>query len=188
MQVIARHGSCRVHDIADELSMTVGGTSKLVDRIEASGYCKRSPNPGDRRSSVIELHRRRKRAVLAEAAAVFEEEAPRSSWAPAMIAAIEFRRPRPSAGRRPSPPETSIARMTTTPTRRPRSDDRHHARGRSRRARPGQRPDHPPELRPYPSPRQAGSSIRVKAFGLNAVLRRLHMRLGLAEGVRFPHG
>src|SRR6266851_450046 len=37
MQVIARHGSCRVHDIADELSMTVGGTSKQVDRIEASG-------------------------------------------------------------------------------------------------------------------------------------------------------
>jgi DNA-binding MarR family transcriptional regulator len=34
MQVIARHGSCRVHDIADELSMTVGGTSKQVDRIE----------------------------------------------------------------------------------------------------------------------------------------------------------
>ena len=33
MQVIARRGSCRVHDIADELSMTVGGTSKLADRI-----------------------------------------------------------------------------------------------------------------------------------------------------------
>jgi DNA-binding MarR family transcriptional regulator len=55
MQVIALHGSCRVHDIAGELSMTVGGTSKLVDRIEAAGYCTRSPNPGDRRSSVIGL-------------------------------------------------------------------------------------------------------------------------------------
>jgi len=50
-QVIARHGSRRVHDIADDLSMTVGGSS---DRIEASGYRMRSPNTGDRRSSPIE--------------------------------------------------------------------------------------------------------------------------------------
>jgi MarR family transcriptional regulator, organic hydroperoxide resistance regulator len=42
MQVIARQGRCRVHDIADELSMSAGGTSKLVDCIEASGYCARS--------------------------------------------------------------------------------------------------------------------------------------------------
>ena len=40
-----------MHDIADELSMTVGGSS---DRIEASGYRMRSPNTGDRRSSPIE--------------------------------------------------------------------------------------------------------------------------------------
>jgi MarR family transcriptional regulator, organic hydroperoxide resistance regulator len=26
MQVIALHGSCRIHDIADKLSMTAGGT------------------------------------------------------------------------------------------------------------------------------------------------------------------
>lgn len=95
MQVIARHGSCRVHDIADELSMTVGGTSKLVDRIEASGYCTRSPDPGDRRSSVIELTTAGS-AMLARAAAVFEEEL-RNQLGTAMIAAIEFRRPRPSA-------------------------------------------------------------------------------------------
>ena len=30
MQVIARHPSCRVYDIAAELSITIGGTSKLV--------------------------------------------------------------------------------------------------------------------------------------------------------------
>ena len=92
MQVIARNGSCRVHDIADELSMTVGGTSKLVDRIEASGYCTRSPNPGDRRSSVIELTAAGS-AVLARAAAAFEEEL-RNQLGTAMIAAVEFRRPR----------------------------------------------------------------------------------------------
>ena len=95
MQVIALHGSCRIHDIAGELSMTVGGTSKLVDRIEAAGYCTRSPNPGDRRSSVIELTPAGS-GVLARATAVFEDEL-RSQLGTAMIAAIEFSRPRPFA-------------------------------------------------------------------------------------------
>ena len=52
MQVIARHPSCRVYDIAAELSITIGGTSKLVDRIQAAGYCVRHANPVDRRSSI----------------------------------------------------------------------------------------------------------------------------------------
>ncbi len=95
MQVIARHGSCRVHDIADELSMTVGGTSKQVDRIEASGYCTRSPNPEDRRSSIIELTPAGN-AMLSRATSVFEDEL-RSQLGTARIAAIEFSRPRPFA-------------------------------------------------------------------------------------------
>jgi MarR family transcriptional regulator, organic hydroperoxide resistance regulator len=55
LQVISRTPACRVQDIAAELSITVGGTSKIVDRIEASGYCVRSANPNDRRSSIITL-------------------------------------------------------------------------------------------------------------------------------------
>ena len=50
MQIIRRGKACRVHDIAEELSITIGGTSKLVDRTEASGHGPRRPNPGDRRS------------------------------------------------------------------------------------------------------------------------------------------
>jgi len=73
MQVIARRSSCRVYDIADELSITIGGTSKLVDRIEAAGYCVRRANPDDRRSSIIELTAAGRR-VLAKATKVFEEE------------------------------------------------------------------------------------------------------------------
>ena len=73
MQVIARRSSCRVYDIADELSITIGGTSKLVDRIEAAGYCVRRANPDDRRSSIIELTAAGRR-VLAKATRVFEEE------------------------------------------------------------------------------------------------------------------
>lgn len=55
MQIIARQPQCRVHDIATELAITVGGTSKIVDRIEAAGYCTRHANPSDRRSSIITL-------------------------------------------------------------------------------------------------------------------------------------
>ena len=51
MSVMDRLPKCRVYDIASELGITTGGTSKLVDRIEANGYCRRLPNPEDRRSS-----------------------------------------------------------------------------------------------------------------------------------------
>jgi DNA-binding MarR family transcriptional regulator len=62
-----------VYDIAAELSITVGGTSKLVDRIEAAGHCRRVANPDDRRSSLIELTNAGRR-LLAKATVVFEEE------------------------------------------------------------------------------------------------------------------
>jgi MarR family transcriptional regulator, organic hydroperoxide resistance regulator len=73
MQVMSRRSACRVQDIADELVITVGGTSKLVDRIEASGYCRRRPNPEDRRSSIVQLTAAGKR-LLAKATTVFEDE------------------------------------------------------------------------------------------------------------------
>jgi MarR family transcriptional regulator, organic hydroperoxide resistance regulator len=73
MLVIDRHPDCRVYDIASELKITTGGTSKLVDRIEASGYCRRLPNPADRRSSVLELTDAG-RSLLAEAGEAFDQE------------------------------------------------------------------------------------------------------------------
>ena len=73
MSVIDRLPRCRVYDIATELGITTGGTSKLVDRIEASGYCRRLPNPADRRSSLLELTPEGRR-LLAEAGAAFDDE------------------------------------------------------------------------------------------------------------------
>ena len=73
MRVIARLGECRVQDIASELAITVGGVSKLVDRIETSGYCRRRQNPRDRRSSIITLTPAGRR-LLAETTTVFEDE------------------------------------------------------------------------------------------------------------------
>ncbi len=73
MQIIANQPDCRVYDIAGALSLTTGGVSKLIDGIEASGYCKRRPNPDDRRSSIIELTPSGKKA-LALATTTFERE------------------------------------------------------------------------------------------------------------------
>jgi DNA-binding MarR family transcriptional regulator len=73
MSVIDTIPGCRVYDIATELGITTGGTSKLVDRIEASGYCRRLPNPDDRRSSLLELTEAG-RHMLAEAGTAFDDE------------------------------------------------------------------------------------------------------------------
>lgn len=73
MTVIQRLPRCRVYDIADALSITVGGTSKLVDRVEGAGLCTRRPNPDDRRSSWISLTPVGEQR-LADAAAVFDDE------------------------------------------------------------------------------------------------------------------
>ncbi len=65
MQVIGSTPGCRVIDIAEELSITIGGTSKLVDRIQNAGWCERSPHPDDGRSSTIELTRAGQRLLTA---------------------------------------------------------------------------------------------------------------------------
>jgi DNA-binding MarR family transcriptional regulator len=73
MQVMSKHTACRVLDIKEELSITVGGASKLVDRIEAAGLCRRLDNPGDRRSRIIALTPAGRR-LLARATTSFEDE------------------------------------------------------------------------------------------------------------------
>ena len=73
MVVVSSLGTCRVFDIASALAITVGGASKLVDRVEAAGYCSRKINPGDRRSSLLDLTEEGK-AVVARGRAVIEAE------------------------------------------------------------------------------------------------------------------
>jgi DNA-binding MarR family transcriptional regulator len=73
MHVMAKYPACRVLDIKDELSITVGGASKLVDRIEAAGLCRRRANRSDRRSQIIELTPAGRR-LLAKASESFEDE------------------------------------------------------------------------------------------------------------------
>ena len=51
----APDGGLRIGDLAEGLRVTVGGTSKLVDRIEAAGLLRRVADPVDRRASRIVL-------------------------------------------------------------------------------------------------------------------------------------
>lgn len=57
LAVVAAVENCRVHDIVRGLSITVGGASKTVDRLERNGLVVRKPHPSDRRSSLIALTR-----------------------------------------------------------------------------------------------------------------------------------
>jgi DNA-binding MarR family transcriptional regulator len=58
-------GSMRVGDLARALRITVGGTSKLVDRIERAGFIAREPDPDDRRASRSALTTAGKRKLTA---------------------------------------------------------------------------------------------------------------------------
>lgn len=71
--VVERAGSCRVNDIAAALSITVGGASQAVDRLERLGHCTRRPHPADRRSSIVELTASGRELVM-EAGPVFDRE------------------------------------------------------------------------------------------------------------------
>lgn len=55
LRVVQDTPECRLSDIIDALGITVGGASKLVDRLQAAGLCERAIDPSDRRSSVIAL-------------------------------------------------------------------------------------------------------------------------------------
>lgn len=52
---LAENQHLQVNEIAEALIITVGGTSKLVDRISDAGYFRREPDPGDRRVSRVVL-------------------------------------------------------------------------------------------------------------------------------------
>ena len=68
--VRSTEGPARVQDISSRMLITVGATSKLVDRLERDGLAVRSANPADRRSSIVALTDAGSKAVeAAESAA-----------------------------------------------------------------------------------------------------------------------
>jgi DNA-binding MarR family transcriptional regulator len=45
----------RMSDIAQRLTLSPGGTTKVIDRMEALGYVARRADPDDRRATVVEI-------------------------------------------------------------------------------------------------------------------------------------
>jgi DNA-binding MarR family transcriptional regulator len=73
LRFISAHGTTRVFDLAREMAITVGATSKAVDRLESAGRVRRTANPDDRRSSLVELTAEGER-LLAAASPTVESE------------------------------------------------------------------------------------------------------------------
>jgi DNA-binding MarR family transcriptional regulator len=63
----APKGGLRIGDLAAAMKVTVGGTSKLVDRVEAAGLLTRTPDPDDRRASRLSLTSSGRRKLTAAA-------------------------------------------------------------------------------------------------------------------------
>ncbi|HEY5319542.1 MAG TPA: MarR family transcriptional regulator [Galbitalea sp.] len=71
--IVSETPNCRVNDLAAALSITVGGVSQAVDRLESRGLLERLPNPANRRSSLLELTAAG-REIVETAGDVFDDE------------------------------------------------------------------------------------------------------------------
>lgn len=55
LHLAAADGALRMSDIADRLVLSRGGTTKVIDRIEERGLAERTPDPGDRRATLVRI-------------------------------------------------------------------------------------------------------------------------------------
>jgi MarR family transcriptional regulator, organic hydroperoxide resistance regulator len=78
LHMVARDpdASLRIGDLAGRLRISVGGASKLADRVVASGLLRRDPDPDDRRASRVALTPEGRR-TLAAASESYEDEVDR---------------------------------------------------------------------------------------------------------------
>ena len=65
--------SLRVGDLARAVGITVGATSKLVDRVEAAGLIRREPDAEDRRASRVALTDQGRQSLAAASASYTAE-------------------------------------------------------------------------------------------------------------------
>lgn len=72
LQVIALTDGCKVGDLVGTLHITVGGASKMVNRLVAGGFVTRVPNERDRRSPAL-VPTDQGRDLLRSAAPTYDE-------------------------------------------------------------------------------------------------------------------
>ncbi|RZU22197.1 DNA-binding MarR family transcriptional regulator [Kribbella rubisoli] len=84
LRFISANGTSRVFDLARAMAITVGATSKAVDRLESAGRVRRTANPDDRRSSLVDLTPLGEQALAAAAPTV---EAELNTWVGSVLPA-----------------------------------------------------------------------------------------------------
>jgi DNA-binding MarR family transcriptional regulator len=55
LHLLQLHGPSTPRDLARWSSVTTGGMTVILDRLEKDGYLRREPNPADRRSCFVHL-------------------------------------------------------------------------------------------------------------------------------------
>jgi DNA-binding MarR family transcriptional regulator len=53
--VLGRHGQMRLNELSDHLRIAPRSTTEVIDALEARGLVVRSPDPHDRRATLVEL-------------------------------------------------------------------------------------------------------------------------------------
>jgi DNA-binding MarR family transcriptional regulator len=71
--VLHRHGTMRLADLSGHLRITPRSTTEVVDALESRGLVERSPDPGDRRATLVTLTAEGSRTADAVRAARAEE-------------------------------------------------------------------------------------------------------------------
>ncbi|WP_030440501.1 MarR family winged helix-turn-helix transcriptional regulator [Actinoplanes subtropicus] len=54
LNILELSGAMTPGELGTRTGLTTGPTTRLIDRLEAAGYVKRSPDPGDRRKVIVE--------------------------------------------------------------------------------------------------------------------------------------
>lgn len=55
MEIVSRHATLTAGQLAEQLRLTTGAVTGVVDRMEAMGYFRRRHDPGDGRKVMVEL-------------------------------------------------------------------------------------------------------------------------------------
>ena len=163
--------SLRIGDLAQRLGITVGGTSKLADRIQAAGLIRRGPDPADRRASRVTLTAAGRKKL---AAAVQSYDADLAATLDAVLSETEQRlmhelvtRLLAAAkdNRCDEPSGTPQAPRTGTPKMRPTPDGAAAATTR--------RPDRRAARYPNQDPRRGGTAAKVSPVAGRAPTARI---------------
>ena len=168
LRVVDRYqGRARVQEVSDDIGITVGAASKLVDGLERAGTRGTKSESGQPTLIAGGAHRRRPAGLGGRPSGVPLVRGPTTRGRRRRGADCH-----PSAAAEPVDPGRPWGR---------RRDRDHAGRGAGR---PGPAEALVIRDRPIPVPLPGQVLIRVRAFGLNR--SELHPRLGLAQGVTFP--